>query len=192
MKCEMPLWNRELYGLRHQHRKAQRTFQNIPNEENIRVARAIKSSYQRIIRKAKWENWKGFCTEKFNIDPFGSLRKLSRYRNSMNNEISELQVDGNTPRRPLFSEPFLNLSPTQQNIEGKIAHFILRKKKLPYYFIDIKEEELSSVFHSFSSNKAPGPDCIQALVLQENFIIFMSHLFIIFNACVKTNYIPKA
>ena len=100
IKSKMPWWNQELYGLRHQLRKVQRIFKIAPNEENLKTAREAKASYQRLNRKSKWENWKEFCTNNFNSDPFGSLRKLINHKRSMDNKISELLVDGKSITNP--------------------------------------------------------------------------------------------
>ena len=74
---KLPYWNKQLYGLRSKLRKAQSIFQNNPINENCLTVQILKSSYQREIRKVKWDNWKTFCTENFNNDVDTTLRKLS-------------------------------------------------------------------------------------------------------------------
>ena len=54
-------------------RQTQKSYEKV-NEKCKTLATEIKTENQSLIRRAKWNSWKHFCTTNFNDDPFEKLK----------------------------------------------------------------------------------------------------------------------
>ena len=66
----MPWWSKELWTLRDQLRKAYQQKTNFPSSDSLNKYAAVKSNYQRFLRKSKSESFKKFCSTELNDDIF--------------------------------------------------------------------------------------------------------------------------
>ena len=99
----MPWWSKELWTLRDQLRKAYQQKTNFPSSDSLNKYAAVKSNYQRFLRKSKSESFKNFCSTELNDDIFKSLKKLANI--STASCPSAIRVQGAT-----ITEPFSILS----------------------------------------------------------------------------------
>ena len=73
-----PWWSSNLCAMRYKLRQLQKQTRSSNNQaEAVVEFRSYKSAYQRAIRKAKATEWKRFCKEEFEADPFKAVRKMA-------------------------------------------------------------------------------------------------------------------
>jgi hypothetical protein len=98
-KAKMPWWNKELWALRHQLRRAYQAKCSFPSDENAKSYRNLKSKYQQQIRASKTQSWREFCSNNLNSDLFSSLKKIAN-ASSNNCPPPLIRIDGMTSVDP--------------------------------------------------------------------------------------------
>ena len=73
---KMPWWSKQLWSHRHKLRLAYKAKTSMPSAENLASYKSLKTSYQRLLRQAKSDHWKVFCTAELNKDLYGGLKSF--------------------------------------------------------------------------------------------------------------------
>ena len=110
------------------------------------------------------------------INPSDILEQLANYfftepRDTLSHSQQEIQDNNPNPRKPFTTTEF-----TRRDDRDSIP--------------PILEEELATSIFSFQITKAPGPDGIQAFILQDMSRTLKSYLLLLFNSCLSLQYFP--
>lgn len=76
-KDKIDWWTRELWGLRHKLRQAKKQFAKAPSNQNKENLKTLKRTYQKVIRKRKYEYLKSFCSNVQGVDLYRKLKRLA-------------------------------------------------------------------------------------------------------------------
>ena len=133
----MPWWSKELWTLRDQLRKAYQQKTNFPSSDSLNKYAAVKSNYQRFLRRSKSESFKNFCSTELNDDIFKSLKKLANI--STASCPSAIRVQGAT-----ITEPF-----------SILLYSILRVWKVLFFLQTQRRHPLSSPSKALLLNLFP-------------------------------------
>ena len=159
----------------------------------------LKSKYQRLLKKSKKQSWTDFCTNDFNGNLFGTLKKFSSPKSKQNTlPISLLVNNVLTTNVPdilnSFSKHFFPFKPIDQL--GHLDQLKSLSEKLSCTSsIDTNPfslEELEKVFQCQKTTKSPGPDGLSISWLKLPFQFVKLDLLSIFNACKNINYFPSS
>ena len=196
---KMPWWNKDLYRIRQELRKALKLAETTNDPLDLENAASLKTQYQREIRKAKAFSWKKFCTEEINTDPFKAIKKLNHPKRQLC--IPELRTaDGRTTTSDseilnLLAETFfpkLNDQATQRCQPTEESVPVITGSPAAPQLPPLTNDELSYAISSLKKNKAPGHDGITA----EHIHLFRSsiekHLYNIIESCLRLAYFPTA
>ena len=77
VKGKMPWWNEELWALRYRLQRSYQAKCTFPSTENIESYSILKAKYQKRLRERKAESWKELCSNNFNGDLFGALKRIT-------------------------------------------------------------------------------------------------------------------
>ena len=187
-----------------QTQKCYQTVNETSQPKQSRICSYRKREYQCLIRKAKWDSWKHFCTANFNDDPFGALKML-KSRLNPTPRITELEdCSGNTTTEVreilhVLGDHFFpeNFGPeTEEQHRLTVAahrvtpsqNQILSGNENP----EITEREIKQAVFSTPCNKAPGLDGIQGFIYQLYYNILKKHLLQLFNSCLRLQHFPSS
>ena len=73
----MPLWNEELWALRYRMQRSYQVKCAYPSAENIESYSLQNANYQKRLRERKTEIRKEFCSNNFDGDLFGALKRIT-------------------------------------------------------------------------------------------------------------------
>lgn len=193
---KMPWWDRNLYILRNNMRKAGKQLARDPSQENIRAVNEHRRVFQQTLRQTRLKAVTALRTEFSNRDPFGALNVLKGARLPT---IDSLQIGDTTTADPATIAAELGehfFAPTSRPFTpthlATIAEVQSRLGKLssPAEYEPITQHETSAAFKSIKKRKSAGLDGIQGwqiLTLQH---ILQRPLTSLFNVCLQLAYFP--
>lgn len=188
-------WNAELAKKRKQLRKLENRARKTGSMLDWDMAKAFRNHYKYSIRDAQRERWREFCGEIETTDVTTRLSKV--FSKVPNRQIPSLQLsDGSFTDNILDTTKYLLethfpnccigdsvstiYSPEGNNMGIDLANSI------------VSEEKLKWAISSFKPYKAPGPDCIYPIMLQNTGKLSMHNMEMIFKSSLTLAYIPES
>ena len=195
-KAKMPWWNKELWALRHQLRRAYQAKCSFPSDENAKSYRNIKSKYQQQIRARKTQSWREFCSSNLNSDLFSPVKNIAN-ASSNNCPPPLIKIDGMTSVDPNQMLAAFNAggsffpkntpsSPLQLVFTDKVRNEINEPLKS---FTSITDAEVICALTSLKPNQSAGIDGCPAEWLKCGASRISKHVTTLFNACLAFSQI---
>ena len=155
-------WNNFLCSLRSKLPKSSVQFRKHPTVGNENIFKLDKTTYQREIRKAKFNSWKVFCEKDLSNDPFKAVKRLNISQRPRH-EIKTIK----TPDAEITSEPGIlkAFGDTFFQSDAPIAVKLAVDNELSDNFFELSEEEVQAFISSLRPNSAPGIDGIGTALL---------------------------
>ena len=195
-KGRMPWWSDELWALRHQLRRAYQAMVSFPSVENSESYSLHKANYQRRLRERKTESWKEFCTNNFNGDLFGAIRRLA---DPAANQCPPplIKINGAPVLDPnetlkAFSDSFF-----PKAVPNTISQLVLKDEVQTNLagsigsYESISKAEVITAIDFLKSTRTPGTDGYPADWLKCCSSQVATHISALFNACLATSYFPR-
>ena len=160
----LPWWSSELTEkrklIRKEHKKAKKSG-------NLETYRRLRNEYKRLIKKEKEKAWKAFCEEASTIKDVSKIIKI--LRNGKREQIGLIRNENNeftmTPEETmdiLMKTHFPNCEDIRDVNKEEIT-FEYGDKDVSIF---INHNTVYNVMKSFGANKAPGPDELKPVILQ--------------------------
>ena len=185
-------WNNNLSKLRKDFGKAKRIWYSNKNNEELYDSYIIKRNiYFQEIKNAKTSMWNKFLEKAEGKEIF---KAFSYTKKRFLNRLPTLYYEENNIKKTAISFPqkcdafFATLfkePPISEEIDLNTPY--LEKYKWP----TIKEHEIKNAIFQPSKNKAPGPDKISFIILQNAYNNIKERFHIIYKALIRKGYHPK-
>ena len=186
-KAKPAWWNAEIAEKRKECRKL---FNEAKVYGNWSTYKSSCNKFKNLVRKAKRQSWRKYCSGIENSSETSRLRKILSLNPTIPSYIQktdgswttsskdtlEVLMDTHFPGcKELDTLPMENLNTDVQDISG----------------IPITQDRIRWAVKSFSPFKSPGPDGIIPADLQNNIDLLLPWLMKIFKACLQLSHVPS-
>lgn len=187
-------WNDELQALRVRVRKQFKTSMKYNQWDAYRT---LLTTYSKEIRKAKRASWRKYCEE---VEHTSDAARLYRsLKASHQNPVGTIEREdgshtetGRETLEILLASHFPDsvAAPTEARPDGQ--QWKARRGDWNCAKRLIEPNHVRWAINSFDAIKAPGPDGILPLLLQEGEDVLVPHLVAVFQASLALGHVPKA
>lgn len=192
----VPWWNNELGRLRKQTRKL---FNRAKRTGDWSEYKTTLTSYHKAIREAKRDSWREFCGSISDIPSTAKLMKIMAHDNTKHLDTIKLK-DGkysNSGKETLtymLSVHFPDSKVIHDNDQTVLPPRFKKTNKENWAVANeiVTYSRVIWAINSFKPYKAPGPDGILPILLQEGIEILSPVLCRIFRACIALGHIPSS
>ena len=183
-------WSEEIEKLRRETRNAHNNARNSQTEEDWAIYKTTHIRYNRLIRKSRREQWRDYCSEVQSVKDVSQLLKISKAeeKNTLGfvkradgsfttsaEETYQLLIDEHFPGNTQYQ--VTNTPQISLNVEMWGSCFL-------------NEKVVKRSIDSFQPFKAPGPDGVPPIVLQNLGPAAIKRLTAIYIASLKLRYVP--
>ena len=156
---------------------------------------SLRRTYVRMIRKAKRDSWRQFCTKAETVKDLSKIVKILRPKPRMGISLFKSQGRTLSPRETLdnlMDAHFLESTEIDEEESVEAAPKGLRSDNETDDFCKyITPDKVAMSFASFGPLKAAGPDELKPLILQKLTPKLYSYLTELYQVSVRRGYAPK-
>ena len=166
-------------------------------QDAMTILRTYKSLYQKEIRRAKSAEWKRFCTEEFEADPFKAIKKLTG-RLQHSNVTTLTSADGvtltdeekilTTLSNTFFPSDVLPPNSQSEQTVNVAEYAVTCSSSVNHP--QLMDKEMTYALYSMKTNKAPGYDGITTEHIHFFYRDISAFLRKIFDSCLRLSYFP--
>ena len=157
------------------------------------------SNFKKAVRRAKRDSWRSFVESTSSLTATARLVKI--IRNNETVRVSNvIKHDGEFTKSPLETMNYLLdiLSPGSQQTENHttrsdlVDNPFVRPEETEMIASICSLERMEAAINEFQPFKAPGPDGLYPVLLQEGWNQLKEYYHVIFQACLRHSYVPMA
>ena len=187
-------WNEEITKARTAYKRERLYYLEVGGSSALDCMTTAKRNLKYLIRVAKRDSWREFCSEVRDVDKMSSLNKM--LQRNMNQSVGVMnRPTGDSAETPeesldvLMQAHFPGCLPAG---EGTVKHPVGDAVCLGMETEFCTETKVKFAVDKFGGKKAAGPDGLKPFILQKLPECALGRLTLIYRACLTLGYVPEA